>query len=129
MAYDDSNQDLIPKSLGKLRSCIGCGFLQNSEWWDVQDCPNCTWKDNNTADKFFDRYENYTSASYSGIISLFQPKKSWCAQWQRYHTNVAGMYALYNDGEVNKFIIEHLEAIQHPLPEWVERAKNNYEDY
>jgi hypothetical protein len=58
------------------------------------------------------------------VISLFQPKQSWCAQWQRYQFNSVGMYAMWNEGHVTEDIIKHLEKAQRLLPEWVERAKN-----
>jgi transcription elongation factor SPT4 len=115
--------DYIPAKIRGLRSCIGCGFLQTSEWWKEQgqDCPNCQWS--NAHPRITKIAEKCTSASFSGTLSLFQPRKSWCAKWQRYHTNVEGMYALDNEGEVTSDIWEHLERKDRPLPEWVERAK------
>jgi hypothetical protein len=57
------------------------------------------------------------------MISLFQPRKSWCAKWERYHTNLEELYALNNESEVTSEIWEHLERKERPLLEWVERAK------
>ena len=109
----------IPSTLKKLRSCIACGLIQTTEFWEEKfGCPNCqiSWDDKTT-------YVKYTSASYTGVIAIFDPAKSWCASWERFHTNYPGMYALNNEGEVTQEIIEHLENNRRPLPEWVERAK------
>lgn len=116
-AFADGAGDLVPDSLKRLRSCIGCGLILTEEMWQDTPCPNCHFRGK-------EGYVNmYTSASFTGMIAIFQPKRSWCAQWQRYHLSVQGMYALNNEGEVTKDIIARLESAQKPLPEWVEIAK------
>lgn len=104
----------LPTSIKNLRSCIGCGLLQTEEWWKETRCPNC---------KLGTRVNKYTSASFTGMLAVFDPGESWCAQWHRYDMNVPGIYALYNEGEVTADIISKLEGRHRPLPEWVERAK------
>lgn len=109
----------IPASIKKLRSCIACGLIQTTEFWQEKyECPNCqiNWDEKQS-------FVQYTSASYTGVIAIFDPGKSWCAQWERFHTNYPGLYALNNEGEVTQEIIDHLEKNRRPLPEWVERAK------
>jgi RNA polymerase subunit RPABC4/transcription elongation factor Spt4 len=118
---DDERDDvgLIPQRLRNLRSCIGCGFLQTQDWWKSESCPNCEFDDA--------KPDRYTSASFSGIICLFQPSSSWCAKWQRFNLFRPGMYALHNHGEVTKSLIEHLESHRKPFPEWVDRVKQAIE--
>ena len=117
--YEDS--DHLPKTVRNLRSCIGCGLLQTEEWWKDNSCPNC----------HLGRSPNkYTSASFSGMLAVFDPENSWCAKWQRYNHNAKGIYALYNEGEVTPEIIEKLESarMRRPLPEWIERAKQRLQE-
>lgn len=106
----------IPKKLRKVRSCIGCGLImEESMWLEIENCPNCQFTE-------FDM-NKYTSASFSGMLAIFQPGDSWCAQWQKFHTNKPGLYALDNEGEVTHEIIDDLRTNSRPFPEWVERAK------
>ena len=118
--YDDglAGSDYLPTSMKKLRSCIGCGLLQTEEWWKSERCPNCGFKG----------YKKYTSASFTGMLAVLNPD-SWCARWHRFHMNVPGLYALSNEGEVTKDIIKELEISRNrrPLPEWVERAKTQFQ--
>ena len=115
----DDDFAIIPHDLKKCRSCIGCGLIQTTEWWqNSRQCPNCQF------DNF--KLKECTSASFSGMIALFQPEKSWCASWQRYNTNIVGLYALYNDGEVTKNIIDQLKKHKRPAPEWVEKASYEF---
>lgn len=113
--YEGDDLELIPKSMRKLRSCIGCGLIMEDEMWHRQEnCQNCQFS-------HFD-VNKYTSASFSGMLAIFQPKKSWCAQWQKFHFNKPGLYALDNEGEVTDEIIDELSQNERPFPEWVERA-------
>ena len=112
------SEGTIPTELRKCRACIGCGLIQTTDWWKDNVCPNCQFDDFNMRD--------YTSASFSGIVSLFQPEKSWCASWQRYNSNYVGLYALYNDGEVTKKIIDQFKKHKRPAPEWVEKAAHEF---
>ncbi|KAH0792045.1 transcription elongation factor SPT4 [Histomonas meleagridis] len=108
----------IPQDLRKCRACIGCGLIQTTDWWkgcsSDLNCPNCRF------DNF--KWKECTSASFSGMLAIFKPEISWCAKWQRYNTNVVGLYTLYNDGEVTKNIIDQLKRNKRPFPEWVEKA-------
>ena len=125
-------------SMNRLRSCIGCGLILPRYVWfmeredekedergdevsptETEDCPNCHFKNTDI--------KNYTSASFTGCIAIFRNDHSWCALWERHHNCVPGFYALDNQGEVTKELIRHLQHIQHPLPEWVERQKKTFE--
>jgi hypothetical protein len=118
---NDESEDLglIPQRLRNLHSCIGCGLLQTYDWWKSSSCPNCEFPDW--------KPERCTSASFSGMICIFQPSRSWCAKWQRFHRFRPGIYAIDNEGEVTRALIEHLEKHKKPMPEWVERAKRALE--
>ena len=108
----------IPTDLNKLRSCIACGLIQTTDYWEATDsCPNCQ------IPFISQKYQKYTSASFTGVIAIFDPQKSWCASWERFHTNIPGMYALHNEGEVTEEILTYLAENQRPLPEWVEDVK------
>jgi RNA polymerase subunit RPABC4/transcription elongation factor Spt4 len=121
-ALGEDPEDLayIPARPRNLRSCLGCGLLQTHDWWKTNPCPNCEFDGSKS--------DHYTSASFSGMICLFQPSRSWCAKWQRYHRFRPGLYALDNEGEVSQKLIRHLEEKEKPLPEWVERAKVAFEE-
>ena len=107
----------IPQNVQKLRSCILCGLIENtSEWEKMDSCPNCKFP-------FNSNYEKITSASFNGIIAIFDPEKSWCANWQRFDHNIPGLYAINNEGEVTDEMLHYLEKNNRPLPEWVEVYK------
>jgi transcription elongation factor SPT4 len=119
---DDEDPDdiaIIPQRLRNLRSCIGCGLLQTHDWWKSASCPNCEFGEMKS--------DRYTSASFSGMICMFQPSRSWCAKWQRFHRFRPGIYALNNEGEVTRNLIEHLEKHRKPFPEWVDKVKQSME--
>ena len=111
----------IPKSIRKLRSCILCGLIETTDYWaETDECPNCNFQSHG-------KHEKYTSASFTGVIAVFDPSKSWCASWERFNNNIPGLYALNNEGEVTDDMVEYLLENQRAMPEWVERYKLAHE--
>lgn len=85
-------------NLKKLRACMVCGVLQTLEGFAVDGCPNC--------EEFLalrgsnDRILDSTSSSYSGCISLVQPRSSWVARVQGLAGRKAGLYAIRVTGRL-----------------------------
>lgn len=107
----------LPKKVRTMAACIGCGLIQDRDTWKKdKKCPNCGWSDASAID-------SWISNSFNGILALFQPQKSWCSSWLKYNKNAPGIYCIDNLGEVTDAIVQHLESVGRPLPEWVERYK------
>lgn len=116
MAEEEYLKNVPRNGLNGMRSCIGCGYINTTDAWESDpNCPNC--------DFGWDDFRQFTSASFSGCLAIFNNEKSWCAIWERHHHCRPGLYALDNQGEVTKEIIDHLRRNKKPLPEWVERKK------
>jgi RNA polymerase subunit RPABC4/transcription elongation factor Spt4 len=50
-------------------------------------CPNKCWQGHL-------EFEEKTTTSYNGFISLIRPAKSWVAKWNEVNNRVMGIYAI-----------------------------------
>ena len=118
MDQNDWLQGRIPKNFHKLRACIACGLLLGEDRWASSErCENCGIE--------YENHNDVTSASFTGILAIFQPQDSWCSQWQKYISNIPGFYCIDNQGRVTDEIIKHLKRKNRPNPEWIEREMAN----
>ena len=69
-------------------------------------CDNCAFF--NMADDR-DRVAECTTTSYSGIVSVIDPKGSWAAKWLRLGKLVPGCYALELNDEVPEAVAQEIE--------------------
>ena len=75
----------VPNSLKKLRACVFCKLVLNSEKWNkLELCPNCP-DSRGTQD---------TTDCFESVVSLILPKKSWVADWCKMVDLIPGLYAL-----------------------------------
>jgi|TARA_B100001142_G_C14158874_1_gene587667 transcription elongation factor SPT4 len=56
-----------------------------------------------------DRVAECTTPAYSGIVSVLDPKSSWCAKWMRLNKAVPGCYALEINDDVPDGIAGEIE--------------------
>ena len=56
-----------------------------------------------------DRVAECTTTTYSGIVSVIDPKGSWAAKWLRLGKLVPGCYALELNDEVPEAVAQEIE--------------------
>lgn len=92
--------------LRKLRACMVCGTVRTFDHFRDEGCPNC--------ESFLslrgssERILDSTSATFSGLVGMVQPKGSWVARWQRAEERIPGLYALKVVGRLPEDILDIL---------------------
>mmetsp|Transcript_20031 Transcript_20031/g.49163 ORF Transcript_20031/g.49163 Transcript_20031/m.49163 type:complete len:126 (-) Transcript_20031:52-429(-) len=118
MSYRD-DASMVPSelSLAKLRACMSCSLVKSTHQFFVNGCENCPFL-NMQNDR--EQVSACTTASFSGIYSLMNPKDSWVAKWQRVGRFQPGCYAVSIDGQLPDYVVE--EAAQNGGKPWRTRA-------
>lgn len=87
----------VPNELKGLRTCLVCHLVKSFEQFATEGCDNCTFLAmEDDTEKVYD----CTSVNFEGIISVVDPKTSWCAKWMRLTEAKPGCYAMQVDGEL-----------------------------
>ncbi|KAI3425004.1 hypothetical protein D9Q98_008385 [Chlorella vulgaris] len=94
-----------PIELGKtLRCCVPCRLIKTFEQFYEEGCENCQYLDmENDRERVFD----CTTSEFKGMVSVVDPKSSWCAKWLHLKNFVPGCYAL----SVQTDLPQHIEDI------------------
>lgn len=101
--------DSVPASLKSLRCCMLCKMIKSFEQFRNDGCDNCeellNMRDNS------ERVLDCTSASFTGMVAMISPTKSWVSKWQRADQAQPGLYALKVFGKLPEEIVEDLERL------------------
>lgn len=81
----------IPTEFKHTRACLRCQLIKQYDQFYKDGCENCEFLDMAESK---DRINQCTTAFYEGMIALLEPQKSWVAKWQRFQSNVPGLYAI-----------------------------------
>mmetsp|Transcript_31359 Transcript_31359/g.77923 ORF Transcript_31359/g.77923 Transcript_31359/m.77923 type:complete len:111 (+) Transcript_31359:64-396(+) len=96
-----------PREFAKhTRACFRCKLIKTFEQFFENGCDNCSFFQM-VEDR--DRVAECTTASYSGIITVLDPKASWAAKWLRLAKSLPGCYALELNDEVPEGIAGEIE--------------------
>eukprot|EP00894_Picocystis_sp_ML_P005526 jgi/Pico_ML_1/56043/g1641.t1 len=96
----------VPNELKGLRTCLVCHLVKSFEQFATEGCDNCTFLSmEDDTEKVYD----CTSVNFEGIISVVDPRKSWCAKWMRLTKAKPGCYAMQVDGELPLEIQEMMQ--------------------
>ncbi|CAG9460141.1 unnamed protein product [Pedinophyceae sp. YPF-701] len=76
----------IPAGMKDLRCCRTCKLIKTYDQFEEQGCDNCQWDGNDAPD--------YTTAEFTGMISVIDPSKSWAAKWTHVSRRFPGCYAV-----------------------------------
>lgn len=96
-----------PTELGKsLRCCVPCRLIKTFEQFYEVGCENCPYLDmEGDRERVFD----CTTSEFKGMVSVIDPKTSWCAKWLHIKKFVPGCYALSVQAELPQHIEDILE--------------------
>lgn len=110
----DQNHAGIPVKLKQLRACLLCGLVKSTDQFKRDGCENCENLLRMQGD--MDRVFDCTTTTYTGLLAICQPDKSWVARWQRIERVKAGLYAGKVWGRLPESLEEDLVAQGIPVP-------------
>lgn len=98
---------VAPSQQRHLRACMICSYVQPQQKFIKEGCPNC--EDLIHLRNNPEKVEDCTSNVFEGLVTLWNPKDSWVARWQRVETFVRGMYAIKVVGNLPEDVIAQLQ--------------------
>jgi len=85
-------QPIIPGNNGRWRACLRCKLIKTVDEFDKNGCENC--------EELGDKWSQWTTPSFTGIIALMNDDKSWVAKYQRIRRLRPGLYAIAVKGNL-----------------------------
>lgn len=81
-----------PQEFSKhTRACLKCKLVKTFDQFLTEGCENCELSSLKNSSE---QVSQLTTAEYSGVISLIDPKSSWASKWLRLGQSKPGCYAL-----------------------------------
>lgn len=84
-------------------------MIKSYEQFRADGCDNC--EDVLRMRENTDRVLDCTSASFTGMVAMIAPTKSWVSKWQRADQAQPGLYALKVFGKLPDEIMEDLQRL------------------
>ncbi|KAJ9515984.1 Spt4/RpoE2 zinc finger-domain-containing protein [Haematococcus lacustris] len=79
-----------------MRCCFVCRLVKTEHQFLSDGCDNCSWLE---MKEDRDKVQDYTTPSFSGLITVMDPSTSWATKWLHLSKHAPGAYAMVVNDE------------------------------
>eukprot|EP00727_Mastigamoeba_balamuthi_P011193 m51a1_g6697 hypothetical protein (438) ;mRNA; r:84038-86455 len=110
-------------SMNEQRACLCCGLIKTLKQFVDRGCDNCVFLE---LDRARDRVEEGTTATFSGLIAMTTPNRSWVARYKQIPSNaVPGLYAITLTGTLPPEMVAVVKAQGLPVRRETDKLKDD----